>query len=336
MKTPAISVLLPVYNVEGTIRSAVQSILSQTLADFECIIVDDGSIDATGNIVHDLARTDDRLRVHRTENRGIIAALNTGIEHCSAPLIARMDGDDLCHPRRLELQTAYMEANSEVSVCSSRIAMFPRPEVRGGMWRYQQWLNGMYSHEDIVKNIFVESPFAHPSVVVRRHELLAIGGYREHGWAEDYDLWLRYYLRGGRFAKLSHTVLAWRHSESRLTFADARYSVDNFLRAKAHYLSCQLQGLRRPIYLWGAGKTGSRLLKHLQLAGLEIAAVIDVDPRKIGRVKRGAPVLAQNGLPRPRAVFVITAVGLAGARTLIRRHLSEHGYRELQDFICAA
>lgn len=336
MKIPVISVLLPVYNAQETVRSAVRSIQCQTLAEFECIIIDDGSTDETPSILRDLARGDDRLRIHSTRNQGIVAALNTGIEYCSAPLIARMDGDDLCHPRRLELQAAYMKGSPEVSVCSSRIAMFPRPEVRGGMWRYQEWLNGMCSHDDIVRNIFIESPIAHPSAVLRREELLEMGGYRECGWPEDYDLWLRYYLAGRRFAKLPRTILAWRHSESRLTFADPRYSVESFLRAKAHYLARHLRGQRRPLHLWGAGKTGARLLKHLQRAGLEITAIIDIDPRKIGRTKRGVPVLAQEELPGPRDAFVISAVGSAGARVLIRQQLNERGYRESQDFICAA
>ncbi len=336
MKTPIISVLLPVHNAQATVRSAVQSIRRQTLADFECIIVDDGSTDATPGILREMARADDRLRIHHTKKRGIIAALNTGIQLCSAPLIARMDGDDLCHPRRLDLQAVYMKAHPDVSVCSSRIAMFPRPEVRGGMWRYQEWSNAICSHDDIVKNIFIESPVVHPSVVVRRDELLAIGGYRECGWAEDYDLWLRYYHNGGRFAKLPHTMLAWRHSESRLTFVDPRYSLENFLRAKACYLARQLQGLPRPLYLWGAGKTGARLLKHLQRAGLQIAAVLEIDPRKVGGVKRGVPVLALDDLPRPCDAFVVTAVGSIGARDLIRRRLNDQGYREALDFICAA
>ncbi len=204
------------------------------------------------------------------------------------------------------------------------------------MWRYQEWLNGMNSHDDIVKNIFVETPVVHPSVVLRRDELLALGGYRERGWAEDYDLWLRYYLAGARFAKLSQTLFAWRHSKGRLTFADPRYSLENFLRTKAYYLARRLHGLPRPIYLWGAGKMGARLLKHLQRAGLEINAVIEIDPHKIGGMKRGVPVLARDALPRSCEAFVITAVGSRGARALIRQHLYEHDYTEMMDFICAA
>jgi len=336
MKTPTISVLIPVHNARETVRSALRSIQGQTLTDFEAVIVDDGSTDETPNILRCMSRTDPRLHIHRTPHCGIVGALNAGLGYCSASLIARMDGDDLSHPRRLELQVAYMRAHPEVSVCSSNVIMFPKPDVRGGMWRYQAWLNGMDSHEDIVRNIFVESPIAHPSVVLRRDEIISLGGYRECGWPEDYDLWLRYHLSGRRFAKLPHTLLAWRHSENRLTFTDRRYRVESFLRAKAHYLALLLNSPDRPIHLWGAGKTGARLLKHLQRAGLEIAAVVDIDPRKIGGTKRGVPVVAPDALPGPNAAFVVTAVGAAGARTLIRQRLVERGYRELCDFICAA
>lgn len=336
MKTPAISVLLPVHNAQETVRSAVRSIQGQTLKDFECVVIDDGSTDGTSDILRGLARGDDRLRIHRIPRQGIVAALNTGLECCRAPLVARMDADDLCHPRRLQLQAEFMSAHLGVSVCSSRVAMFPRAEVRGGLWRYQTWLNGMDSHDAIIRNIFVESPIAHPSAVVRREEILGMGGYRDCGWAEDYDLWLRYYLAGREFASLPYTLLAWRHSESRLTFADPRYSLENFLRAKAHYLARRLYGLTRPIYQWGAGKTGARLLKHLQRAGLAITAVVDIDPRKIGRTKRGVPVLAPEALPGPDGAFVVTAVGSEEARALIRHRLKRSGFREVLDFICAA
>lgn len=89
-------------------------------------------------------------------------------------------------------------------------------------------------------------------------------------------------------------------------------------------------------HMWGAGKTGARLLKHPKRVGVDIAAVIEIDPRKIGGIKRGVPVLARDALPRPRGAFVITAVGAIGACALIRQHLSKKGYTESLDFICAA
>jgi len=320
--------------------------LRQTLADIEIVVVNDGSTDSTPAILDDIAARDPRVRVIHAAQRGIIEALNTGISECRGELIARMDADDVSHPRRLEMQVALMDEHPEVSVCGTLVCMFPRRELLGGLVRYEQWLNSLVTDEDIARDMFVESPLAHPSVMVRRRELAAIGGYQDHGWAEDYDLWLRYFVAGKHFAKVPKALVFWRQSQGRLTFTDPRYSVENFLRAKAHYLArsfrSPLTTSGRSIILWGAGKTGRRLSKHLRREGVDFEAVIDIDPAKIGRTLRGRPIvgiehlcLMLDRLPGVRP-FVIAAVSSHGARELIRQQLRELGFAESLDFVCAA
>ena len=367
LSSPKVSVLIPAYNAESTLEPALASMLRQTFGDFEIVVVNDGSTDCTPAILDSFARRDPCVRVIHASHGGIIEALNTGIAGCTGELIARMDADDISHPRRLEMQVALMDARPEVSVCSSLVRMFPRAKLLGGLVRYEQWLNSLVTHEQIARDMFVESPLAHPSAMVRRDELLEIGGYQDHGWAEDYDLWLRYFVAGRRFAKVDSTLLFWRTSEGRLTFTDPRYSVENFLRAKAHYLALSLGSLPsalcspRPIVLWGAGKTGRRLSKHLLREGVDFEAVIDIDPAKIGRTLRGKPIVSVDylrskcfGISRdescqivhdrnpetastsPSLPFVIAAVSSHGARALIREQLSELGLVETDDFVCAA
>lgn len=333
---PRVSVLIPAFNAEQTLVSAMDSILRQTLTDFEIVVVDDGSTDATPDILDELRRRAARVRVVNAPHRGIIHALNVGIAECQGGLVARMDADDISHPRRLELQADFMDAHPEISVCSSLVRMFPRKGLLGGMVRYEQWLNSLLSPEEISRDMFVESPLAHPSAMVRRDELVAIGGYKEHGWAEDYDLWLRYHAAGKRFGKVGRMLLFWRQTEGRLTFTDGRYSVENFLRAKAHYLGKLLSGVDRPIVQWGAGKTGRRLIKHLLREGVEIEAVVDIDPNKISHHLRGRPIVPPGYLKSGPGPFVIAAVSSHGARELIREQLNGFGFVEVTDYICAA
>lgn len=340
MSAPRVSVLIPAYNAESTIASAVDSILRQTFRDFELIAVNDGSTDATPAILDDCGRRDPRVRVIHTPNRRIIEALNTGIGECRGEFIVRMDADDISHPRRLEMQVEMMDARPDISVCSCLVRMFPRKSLLGGLVRYEQWLNSLADPEQIARDMFVESPVAHPSVMLRRDELAELGGYEEHGWPEDYDLWLRYHTAGKRFAKVDKTLLCWRQSEGRLTFTDSRYSVENFLRAKAHHLARQLSAVsrQRTIMLWGAGKTGRRLLKHLLREGVDIEAIIDIDPNKIGHTMRGRPIVSIDYLRERRTArpFVITAVSSHGARGLIREQLRQFGCEETSDYVCAA
>lgn len=333
---PSVSVLIPIYNAQHTVESALHSIIRQIYTDFELIAVNDGSTDSTPHILEVIAQSDQRVRVIHTPNRGIIHALNTGIDAARGSLIARMDADDISHPRRLELQAEYLNANPNISVCSSRVKMFPRQRLMGGLVRYERWLNCLIEHSEIVRDIYIESPIAHPSVMMRKSELVELGGYQENGWAEDYDLWLRYHQAGHQFSKQTQTLVCWRQSEGRLTFTDSRYSVENFIRAKAHYLAQGLKHIDRPIVVWGAGKTGRRLGKQLVRAGLDFEGFLDVSQEKIGHKMRGKPIYSYTSLESRPGVFVISAVSSEASRRLIREYLSGLGRVELRDFICAA
>jgi hypothetical protein len=176
--------------------------------------------------------------------------------------------------------------------------------------------------------------------MIRREWLERAGGYQDHGWPEDYDLWLRLHLLGARFGKVPEILFSWREHPVRLTRIDPRYSVENFLRAKAHYLVRGPLRERATVILWGAGQMGRRLSKHLLREGAPLAAFVDIDPAKIGRRKRGLPVIAPEGLgalwkasPRP---IVLVAVGARGARALIRDQLTSLGLREGEDWWAVA
>ena len=337
---PAVSVLMPCYNAAGTLDEALESLACQTLTDFEVVAVDDGSTDATGQILQAWARRDPRLRLLSQPHAGIVAALGAGLAACQAPYVARMDADDHSHPERLALQVAYLEAHPEAALVSCRVAGFPVEKVRQGFQIYIDWLNSLLSNDDIRREMFVESPLPHPSVTFRRQAVLEAGGYQEHGWAEDYDLWLRLYLDGRRFVKLPQVLLEWRERAERLTRTDGRYSLENFLRAKAHYLARGPLAGREAILIWGAGMVGRRLSKHLLRQGLPLAAFIDIDPRKIGRTRRGLPILPPEELPEVwthyEAPALLAAVGARGARQLIRQRLTALGLREGLDWWSAA
>lgn len=336
MSRPRVSILLPVYNAEHTIRLAVSSLSRQSYPDFEIIAVDDGSTDATADILGEMASVDSRIRVFHTAHCGLVTALNEGIKHCQGELIARMDADDVCHQERLRLQVEFMDSNPTVSVCGSLVKSFPHSRVKAGFAKYETWLNSLVTHAEIARDIFVESPIAHPSVMIRTADLQMVGGYRDMGWPEDYDLWLRFFMAGKLFAKVPHTLLYWREWDRRLTFTDSRYSLENFMRLKAHFLAHFLSRSALQIIVWGAGMTGRRLTKHLFREGIQPVAVVDIDPRKIGRALRGVPIIWPEGLMDYPDAFVIVAVGSATARHLIRQRMRELNRVEGEDYLCAA
>jgi len=333
---PSVSVLLPCFNAAATLEEALASLTCQTMPDFEIVCVDDGSTDATPALLDAWKRRDRRIRLLWTEHAGILAALNTGLKACRAPYVARMDADDRSHPERLRLQAAFLDAHPQTDLVSCRVAGFPAGQVREGFRVYIEWLNELLSDEQIRRAMFVESPFPHPSVTYRRAAVLRLGGYEDRGWAEDYDLWLRLYLAGSRFAKLEETLLEWRERPERLTRTDARYSLENFLRAKAFYLARGPLAGRGAVILWGAGMVGRRLSRQLLRQGAPLIGFIDIDPAKIGRTRHGQPIYAPEDLPRlwqsSQNPVLLTGVGARGARRLIRTRLEALGLREGQDW----
>ncbi len=331
---------MPCYNMAATLEETLHSIASQTLADFEVIAVDDGSEDQTSEILSRWAQADPRFKPLLIEHAGIIPALNAGLQACQADLVARIDADDLMRPTRLEKQAAFMQTHPEVDLVSSLVIGFPTGDLRQGFKLYIEWLNSVADHESICREIFVESPLCHPTVTFRKKTVLDLGGYRENGWAEDYDLWLRGYQAGWRFAKIPEILVEWREHPERLTRTDSRYSLENFIRAKAHYLAAGPLADRETVILWGAGMHGKRLSKHLLRAGVPLKYFIDIDPKKIGNTRRSLPILSAEELgplwEQSNRPVVLASVGARGARELIRQRLEALGLAEGQDWWAVA
>ncbi len=340
MTTPPVAVLLPIHNAAATLAEALESLAAQTFTDFTILAVDDGSTDATRDILAAWQRREPRLRVLTRPHQGIVAALQAGLEACRAPLIARMDADDRAHPQRLAVQVAFLRAHPEVALVGARARLHPAGFQGGGMQAYLDWQNRLLTDADIRREIFIESPFVHPTVVFRREAVLAVGGYRDGPWLEDYDLWLRLYLAGARFAKVPDVLLDWRDHPHRVTRSDSRASLENLLRLKARYLARGPLRDRDAVIVWGAGMAGRRLSKHLLREGVPLTAFVDIDPRKIGRTRRGKPIHPAEALPdlwaQHQRPAVVVAVGARHAKALIRPRLVAWGLTEGRDWWFAA
>ncbi len=326
------SVLLPARNAAATLPDALAGVLAQEGAALEVVCVDDGSTDATGDILSEAARRDRRVRVVQGAGRGLVEALNLGLAHCRGELIARMDADDLVHPHRLRLQEDLLAREPALGAAGSLVRCFPGP-LTPGLARLEQWLDQQVSAQQCRDARFIESPLVHPSATFRREALEAVGGWQDHGWAEDWDLFLRLIEHGFELAKVPEVLLWWRDSPERLTRTGAVYRAEQMVRLRAHYLA---RGpLRdRPFDIWGAGPTGKRLARALEQHGLRPRCFYDIDRSK--QVARGARVLHESALPPPGEALLLCAVGAAGAREEIRALISARGYLEGRDSLFAA
>ena len=336
MQRPRVSVLLPVFNAAEYLPVCLKSLERQTLGDFEVVAIDDGSTDGSTEILKKWGRADRRIRVIERSHRGLVPSLNDGLGECRGDLVARMDADDVAHPRRLQFQAEFLQSRPEVNIVSCLIRHFPAHQVAQGFRLYDEWLNSLVDHDQMFRERFAESPIAHPSVMFRKKAVDEVGGYRDCGWPEDYDLWLRLFERGDVFVKVPRLLQFWRESPDRLSRTDSRYSSDAFLRCKAHFFARGPAAEGKTVILWGAGPNGKRLYRYLGEEGIVVRAIIDIDPAKIGRQIRGTPVVAPETLPDllDDRTIVVAAVGSRGARQLIRERLTGFGLREGQDFWC--
>jgi glycosyltransferase involved in cell wall biosynthesis len=330
-----VSVLLPVRDAGPFLDACLDSLAAQTLADHEVVAVDDGSKDGSGATLQDRARADARLRVFCTPPRGLVAALSLALGEARAPLVARMDADDVAHPERLALQAARLDADAAVDVLGCRVERLPVPGggPGEGMRAHVEWLNSLLDHEAMARDRFVESPIVHPSVAMRTATLRSLGGWRELDGPEDYDLWLRAFEAGLRFAKLERTLLAWRDAPGRLTRTDPRYAPDRFFALKLAALRRgPLAGLRATV-VWGAGPIGKAWARALLAAGHPVAAFAEVNPRKIGGRVYGTPVLGAEEAAQLRGPLHLAAVGQRGARDRIRAFAVGRGLVDGVDLI---
>jgi len=333
---PRVAVLLPVRDAARTVRAAAASILRQTQRDLRLVAVDDGSADGTGLELERLRARDARVEVVRGPGEGIARALARGLARCDAEVVARMDADDVAHPRRLELQLEALGADRSLAAVGSRVRLFPRRAVAGGMRRYAAWLNGLVAPGLVERDLLVEAPLVHPASAIRTEALRAVGGWRDGDFPEDYDLWLRLAAAGHRLSNVPEVLLDWRESERRLTRTDGRYALSRHVALKAAFLASGALAGRPEVAMWGAGETGRAFARALSAHGVGVAVFLEVDPRKIGRTVLGAPVVSYAEAARVRGLPLLVAVGAAGARDLIRAELGRQGFEDLRHYRCVA
>jgi len=335
---PLVSVVMPARNAAATVARAVASLQGQTFRDWELVALDDGSKDATRFILIEMAQLDPRIRVLRTK-AGIAGALNAGIAAATGEFIARMDADDEMMPERLAKQVAFLQANPDVGVVGSRVEFGGDPAKAAGYALHVEWVNSLLTSEEITLNRFVESPFAHPSVMFRRHLVDDHGNYRDGDFPEDYELWLRWMDVNVKMAKLPDTLLTWHDLPDRASRTDPRYSPEAFYKLKAFWLAEWLKREIEPprtIWIWGAGRPTRLRAAHLAEHGVKIAGYIDIDEKKTGRKVGGVPVVAPQDLPPREQNFVLGYVGTRGAREIIRGRLLGTGRHEGRDFLMCA
>lgn len=332
-----ISVVLPCYNAASGLALCLDSLLEQTWRDFELIVVDDGSTDATLAILQHYAELDSRIRVFARAHGGVVAAMNFGMWQCSGRYIARMDSDDLCLPDRLALQREHLDRHPHIGLVGGRVRFGGDPVAGRGYKTYVDWTNTLVTEQDIRLARFVESPFANPSIMFRKELVSRYGPFYEGPFPEDYELLLRWMDAGVAMDKVDREVLVWNDPPSRLSRTDSRYSADAFYRVKAGYLGRWLQSRGHcRIAVVGGGRVTRRRALLLEDFGIRVTSWLEVDPGRIGQQINGIPVRDWYALGSPGREFLVSYVGNRGAGNRIHKELTALGWTAGRDYILAA
>lgn len=325
-KQPAVSVLVPVHDAAAWLPATLGSLRRLRGVACEVLLVDDGSTDASPALLAEAARRDPHVRVLRRPHEGLVAALNAGLAAARAPYVARLDADDVLHPDRLGRQLARAEAGADV--VGTGVRCFPTQRIQAGLRRYEAWQNTLVEHADLALARFVESPLVHPSVLFRADAVRAVGGYRDAGWPEDYDLWLRLFEAGARFCKVPEVLTFWREHPARLTRTAAHCRAEAIRACKVHHL------LRGPLagapgfWVAGAGPDGKALARDLVAGGARLAGWLDVHPGRVGQRIHGALVQRAEDAALGDGEVVLSAVGGVGGRARVRALFAGLGWVE--------
>jgi glycosyltransferase involved in cell wall biosynthesis len=230
MSSPVVSVVMSVCNEEKYLNDTINSILNQTLADFEFIIVNDGSEDKTQSILNKYKKLDCRIKlISNQKNLGIAKSTNIGIKNADGKYIAIMDAGDISHRQRLEKQTKYLEARDEVYILGTQGRWIDGEGKAIGIWKMPRSVDG--------KALYKTGGAIHPSIMARRALFDVIGLYDETLiMSQEFDLYMRSLKNGLKMANLEDELICIRERREGMTFKHMKTLKKNQLKIKIKYL----------------------------------------------------------------------------------------------------
>ena len=334
MVNELVSIIMTAFNEEKYIAQAIDSILMQTYKNFELIIVDDGSTDATPQIISNY--NDNRIRAFMLpENRGVGAAHAFAIKQAKGEIIAIADADDVHHEDRIQKQLTFLKNNKDIGVVDCFVEYFADNEEIKNSPRYAYITNFRQKHIDriVTSEQYNRSLYWFCSVVhsasMFYKKLITPFNYSELTVIEDYEIFYKMNKSGVKFGKVPEVLVNVRITSNSTTLAQNQVLMKNFIIIKNEEITSLIENNQK-LYIWGTGQGGLEVAKLLKEKNIEIAGFLDNNEQKLGELIEGHTVVDYKTLDyKNSGILIVSSVG----KFEIVEQLESVGLREFEDFV---
>jgi glycosyltransferase involved in cell wall biosynthesis len=304
-----VSIVMPVKNASQYLRECLDSLLLQSLANWELLVVDDHSEDNSFFILQEYALLDSRIKVLQLEKNknGIIPALQLAYSNSSGAYVTRMDADDLMSDDKLSLMSSRLRAKGKGFVAIGWVSYFSGEGVGEGYKKYASWLNELTGNESNFSEIYKECVVPSPCWMMERSDFELIGGFESDLYPEDYDLCFRMRKHTLKITGIKEVLHYWRDHTSRASRNDPNYKDNRFLTLKMSYFLNEDLKRDANLILWGAGKKGKEIAKVLLKKSAPFIWMSN-NPKKIGHNIYGVFLQSDDDIDSYSNLQVIIAI----------------------------
>ncbi len=278
---------MPFKNAAPWIGEAIESILQQDFQDWQLIAVNDHSSDKGPSIVQNYQKRDPRIIYLNNQEEGILPALRLALENCHSPYVSRFDADDIMPEARLSKMSALLDKSPPKTIVTGMVQYFSDRPISKGYQKYQHWINEVGLNRDHWREIYRECVIASPNWLMRREELLTIGGFDGLRYPEDYDWCFRCYEAKFEVNCLHSTTLLWREHPQRTSRNSEDYGQERFFHLKLQRF-LELENYES-LVLWGGGRKARLSATFFDRHQINFRWM-DLDPKRYPEGINGHPI----------------------------------------------
>ncbi len=327
MKSPQISILMPVKNADQFLEECLNSIVQQSFSDWELIAIDDHSTDSSYEILGEYQKKDGRIKVFKNQKNGIIHALRGALERSNGSYITRMDADDIMANIKLEELIQLLLKHKKGHVATGYIKYFStNKKLNEGYLNYEKWLNCLTAEHSNFSEIYKECVIPSPCWMISKSDLIQIGGFNTNTYPEDYDLAFRMYYGKLKVIGSKNILHYWRDYPERTSRTNPVYSNNAFPKIKINYFLKNELNRNKMLLLWGAGKKSKAIAQLLVQNEIEFSWITN-NPKKIGKTIYGRKIFNCNTFEVPENSQLIIAIASKSFQPILRLATIKDTYR---------